>query len=167
MSILRLPASEWLFCLSVMFERMSIAQARVNVFMKRFCEKQILRERLWSPRNDDVSISYFEIFQILKKKKKTNNINFNNHQLHNIILISHIHTTSSLFFHSIHILQFLRAKSPFTSTSSKKILKLFLTDNHQHSHKHSLYEIIIFNNFKNICFNFKHYNTSTFILTKK
>jgi hypothetical protein len=53
-----------------MFERMSIAQARVNVFMKRFCEKQILRERLWSPRNDDVSISYFEIFQILKNSKK-------------------------------------------------------------------------------------------------
>jgi hypothetical protein len=43
-----------------MFERMSIAQARVNVFMKSFYEKQILRERLWSPQNDDVSISYFE-----------------------------------------------------------------------------------------------------------
>jgi hypothetical protein len=96
-----------------------------------------------------------------KIKKKTNNINFNNDQLHKIILISHIHTTSFLLFHSIHVLQFLRAECPFTSTFSKKILKL------QHLHKHSFYEIIIFNNFKIICFNFKHYNTSTFILTKK
>jgi hypothetical protein len=50
-----------------MFERMSIAQARVNIFIESFCEKQILRERLWSPRNDDVSISYFEIFQVFQK----------------------------------------------------------------------------------------------------
>jgi hypothetical protein len=53
---LRSDCGEWLFCLSVMSERMSIAQARVNVCMKSFCEKQISRERLWSPRNDDVSI---------------------------------------------------------------------------------------------------------------
>jgi hypothetical protein len=147
---------------------MSIAQARVNVFMKSFCEKQILRERLWSPRNDDVSISYLENFQILKiQKRETNNINFNNHQLHRIILISHIYTTSSLFFHSSHILQFLRAECPFTSTFSKKISKLFLTNNHQHLHNHSFYEIIIFNNFEIICFNFNRYNTSTFILNQK
>jgi hypothetical protein len=59
-----------------MFERMSIAQARLNVFMKSFCDKQILRERLWSPRNDDVSISYFEIFQILKNQKKNQQYQF-------------------------------------------------------------------------------------------
>jgi hypothetical protein len=51
---------EWLFCLSVMFEHMSIAQVRVNVCMKFFCVKEMLRERLWSPRNADVSISNFQ-----------------------------------------------------------------------------------------------------------
>jgi hypothetical protein len=71
-----MPLKEWLFCLSVMFERMSIAQARVNVFMKFFCEKQILRERLWSPRNGDVRISYFDIFQILKNQKQNQQYQF-------------------------------------------------------------------------------------------
>jgi hypothetical protein len=52
-----------------MFERMSIAQARVNVFMKSFCEKRTLRARLWSPRNNDVAYHTLKFFQILKNQK--------------------------------------------------------------------------------------------------
>jgi hypothetical protein len=116
-----LTLCEWLFCLSVMFERMSIAQARVNVFMKSFCEKQILRERLWSPQNDDVSISYFEISRILKIKKKptisiSTIINYIKSFLSLTSIQFHLYsftasTYSNFFEQNVHLLQHLPKKS--------------------------------------------------------
>jgi hypothetical protein len=54
----RCALDEWMFCMSVMYERMSNAQVRVELCIKCFGEKDILREHFWSPRNDDVIISY-------------------------------------------------------------------------------------------------------------
>jgi hypothetical protein len=47
--------------MSVMYERMSNAQVRVELCIKSIGEKDILREHFWSPQNDDVIISN-EIF---------------------------------------------------------------------------------------------------------
>jgi hypothetical protein len=47
-----------MFCMSVMYERMSNIQVRVELCIKSFGEKDILREHFWSPRIDDVIISH-------------------------------------------------------------------------------------------------------------
>jgi hypothetical protein len=42
--------------MSVMYERMSNAQVRLNLFMKSFGENDILREHLWSCVRPDLYI---------------------------------------------------------------------------------------------------------------
>jgi hypothetical protein len=43
-SIQTRSAVEWVLCISVMYERMSNAHVRLNLFMKSFGENDILRE---------------------------------------------------------------------------------------------------------------------------
>jgi hypothetical protein len=88
---------EWMFCMSVMYERLSSAQVRVELCIKCFGEKDILREHFWSPRNNDVII--FDKF-------------FKNFVFHFVVFL-----TSLLVFLSLHYLSKLTITPAHSSST--------------------------------------------------